>query len=500
MRSTSTCAHAATPASTVCPENAIDFSYQVDLSRCKSHRDCVRVCEAAGAIDFQREAQDVSEHFDLVLDLGAMPALALHQPPQGYFHAADDTALIAAVLQLRESVGEFEKPKFFNYRQKICAHSRNEVIGCRACIDVCSAQAIRSDASQKGKANKGARGGPAGMAGATGAGIGVAASGAGIIVEPHLCVGCGACTTVCPSGALSYATPSAPDMGQRLRTLLATYQRAGGRDAALLLHSQAAGAALIGDLGRAARTETAVRGVPARVLPVDTWHTASVGIDLWLAAIAYGASQVWVLMTAEEAPQYRAAVAEQMAVAQAVLSGLGFQGEHFRIVSATDVRLLDAALQAAPAAGVNRAASVCGAGRQTRHARPGDRAPGVVFSCGAGGDCLARAGQPIAQPVRQPESRHRQVHDVPELRERLPRSGAGRQPGSARSSSSSRRTACNAACVPAPAPRAPSRSIRACGCLTPARRGATRVCCTRSSPTRASNAANCSAPCPGSRT
>ena len=35
-----------------CPEQAIDFSYQIDLARCASHRDCVRVCEAAGAIDF----------------------------------------------------------------------------------------------------------------------------------------------------------------------------------------------------------------------------------------------------------------------------------------------------------------------------------------------------------------------------------------------------------------------------------------------------------------
>ncbi len=330
----------------VCPEGAIDFSYQVDMSRCKSHRDCVRVCEAAGAIDFQRGVQEVSEGFDLILDLGATPVLTLHQPPQGYHHATDDAALIKAVLQLRESVGEFEKPKFFNYKQKICAHSRNEVIGCRACIDVCSAQAIRSDASQKGKASK---------VGKIGAAIG--SSSAGIIVEPNLCVGCGACTTVCPSGALTYAIPRAGDMGQRLRTLLATYQRAGGRDAALLLHSQGAGAALIGDLGRAARTEKAVRGVPARVLPVDVWHTASSGIDLWLSAIAYGASQVWVLMTDEEAPAYRTAVAEQMAVAQAILTGLGFPGEHLRVVHASDVQTLDRALQAPPAAGVARCAS-----------------------------------------------------------------------------------------------------------------------------------------------
>src|SRR5829696_1957896 len=163
----------------VCPEQAIDFSYQIDLTRCSNHRDCVRACEAAGAIDFARPAQTVVESFDLVLDLGALPLLAAHQPPQGYFHASGDAALVEAVLQLRESVGEFEKPKFFQYKQKICAHSRNEQVGCTACIDVCSAAAIRSDASLKGKPG-----------------------GGGIVVEPHLCVGCGACTTVCPSGAL----------------------------------------------------------------------------------------------------------------------------------------------------------------------------------------------------------------------------------------------------------------------------------------------------------
>ncbi|HEX7438153.1 MAG TPA: 4Fe-4S dicluster domain-containing protein, partial [Caldimonas sp.] len=183
----------------VCPEQAIDFSYQIDLSKCTNHRDCVRVCDAAGAIDFQRAPQAVTEAFDLVLDLGATPQIAWHQPPQGYFHAADDAALIDAVLQLRESVGEFEKPRFFQYKQKICAHSRNEQIGCTACIDVCSAEAIRSDASGKGRTG-----------------------GGGIVVEAHLCVGCGACTTVCPSGALTYATPRPDEMGLRIRTLLAT--------------------------------------------------------------------------------------------------------------------------------------------------------------------------------------------------------------------------------------------------------------------------------------
>ncbi|WP_430423652.1 4Fe-4S dicluster domain-containing protein [Methylibium petroleiphilum] len=312
-----------------CPESAIDFSYQVDLAKCSAHRDCVKVCDAAGAIDFQRAPGETTERFDLVLDLGAEPLIGLHQPPQGYFHAADEAQLVSAALRLRGLVGEFEKPKFFQYKHKLCAHSRNEREGCTACIDVCSAQAISSRRSENGP-EKG-----------------------GIAVNPSLCVGCGACTTVCPSGALTYATPTPAHQGRRLRTLLSAYRQASGPklagDAALLLHSQGAGVQLIDALGRAARTEPAVRGVPARVIPVDVFHTASVGLDLWLAAIAQGASQVWVLMTDEEAPDYRAAVAAQMAVGQALLDGLGYRGRHLRLIEARDVATLDAALQAEPA-------------------------------------------------------------------------------------------------------------------------------------------------------
>jgi ferredoxin len=87
------------------------------------------------------------------------------------------------------------------------------------------------------------------------------------------------------------------------------------------------------------------------------WHTASTGIELWLSAIAFGASQVWVLMTDEEAPDYRSAVAAQMQVAQTILHGLGLSGEHLRIVSANDAPALDAALRAAPAQTVAKSAT-----------------------------------------------------------------------------------------------------------------------------------------------
>ncbi len=316
-----------------CPEGAIDFSYQVDLDRCRSHRECVRVCEAAGAIDFDRAPQAVKETCDLVLDLRASPAFTMHAPPQGYFHTSGDERRLAnAVLQLRELTGEFEKPRFVEYKRRLCAHSRNEQIGCDACIEVCSARAISSEATEGG----------------------------GIRVEPHLCVGCGACTTVCPSGALAYAAPGTEHQGLRIRTLLQTYVRAGATAApALLLHSQGVGRRLIEELGRAARVDPQVHGVPARVLPLDVWHTASVGLDLWLAAFAYGAGDVWILQTDEEAPGYREALQEQAAVANALMEGLGHAGR-VQLLSARDARdlpALDAALRQPAAGAVRRPAS-----------------------------------------------------------------------------------------------------------------------------------------------
>ncbi len=312
-----------------CPEGAIGFDYQIDGAVCKSHRACVKACGVAGAIDFTREPQSDSETFDLVLDLRSTPAFTQHARPQGYFlwDGADPRALV----ELRGLVGEFEKPKFFTYKQKLCAHSRNEKVGCNACIEVCSASAISSDYERQQ-----------------------------IKVNPNLCVGCGACTTVCPSGALTFAYPRAGEQGLKFKTLLSTYLRAGGKQPALLLHSQQEGTKLIGDLGRAARVDKDVLGVPARVLPVPVWHTASLGLDVWLSAVAYGASNVWVLMTGEEAPQYREAVRAQMDVAQAILNGLGYAGEHFRILSARDARdlaELDADLQLPAAQGVGKAAS-----------------------------------------------------------------------------------------------------------------------------------------------
>ena len=303
-----------------CPEHAIDWSYQIDLDACKAHRKCVIACGATGAIDFERRDTARTEPFDLVLDLQGTPQINLHQPPQGYLAPGSDAVAQAqAVAELAAMVGEFEKPKYFSYKASICAHSRSHKSGCNQCIDICSTAAIVADGDH-------------------------------VKVEPHLCMGCGACATVCPSGAMTYAYPTVPDLGARVRTVLSTYAKAGGRDVCLLLHAEDGRAAIAGLARRG-------RGLPARVIPLEVHHVASTGLDLWLAALAHGASQVAVLATGVEAPEYRAALEKQMEIADAIAQSLGYQGQHFRVFDGVDLKVLDTEVWSWPAALAVRSAA-----------------------------------------------------------------------------------------------------------------------------------------------
>jgi len=116
-----------------CPEQAIDFTYQIDLDKCKAHRACVKACGPVKAIDFGRVDRARKERFDLVLDLSAEPILKVPRKPQGYLAPGrDPLAQALAAAALAKLVGEFEKPKFFVYSERLCAHGRSAKIGCTA--------------------------------------------------------------------------------------------------------------------------------------------------------------------------------------------------------------------------------------------------------------------------------------------------------------------------------------------------------------------------------
>src|SRR5262245_2354923 len=299
-----------------CPEEAIGYDYQVDLAKCKAHRECVKACGEIGAVDFSRSDVSRAEGFDLVFDLSREPLIRLHQLPQGYFAPGDDPLDQAlAAREIASLVGEFEKPRFFSYSSRLCAHSRSGKQGCNACIDVCSSGAIRADGDH-------------------------------VKVEPHLCAGCGGCATVCPSGAMTYGYPKVPELGARLKFGLSPYRAPGRKDACILFHDGTDGRNALLSYGRKGK------GLPGRVIPIECFHVASIGMDLMLGALAYGASQVCILSTEKTADAYVEASKRQMGYAQTIVNALGYQGRHFAVIENP------AALwELQPAAGVGKAAT-----------------------------------------------------------------------------------------------------------------------------------------------
>src|SRR5450759_534116 len=129
---------------------------------------------------------------------------------------------------------------------------------------------------------------------------------------------------------MSYAYPRMADLGLRIKTLLATYRKAGGEDACLLFHNATEGRELVARLGRRGK------GLPARTIPLETFHVASLGIDTLLGAVAYGATRVVIVSSGSEAPEYLVSLKRQLGYAQEILSALGYGDTHFQLIEADD--------------------------------------------------------------------------------------------------------------------------------------------------------------------
>lgn len=300
-----------------------------------------------GAYRWGTPRDGAASRADLVLDLTGGPAL-LHATRLGYLRARPDDAaaverLVAAAAGL---VGGFDKPRFVEFREALCAHSRNRRTGCTRCLEVCPTGAITP-----GKDS--------------------------VALSAEICAGCGSCAAVCPTGAASYALPSPGFALSRLRTLVRGFAAAGGQDAVVLLHDEAQGEALLDALARHGE------GLPARVLPLRVNEVTALDLATLAAALAWGAGGVRVLLPGKR-PEGAEGVLRNLEFLRAALAGLGLDPERAGAVETDDPFALGEALWALPALRATGAAPFLALGssreilRQAMAALRPEGAPAVV--------------------------------------------------------------------------------------------------------------------------
>ncbi len=223
-------------------------------------------------------------HADVVLDLSPEVINRQQLLPPGYIHTHIDSENLNDVeAQLDDLVGEFDKPRYFDYDPSICAHSVNGKTVCKNCIDACPAGAIESAVD-------------------------------GIQVSPYLCQGGGSCATVCPSGAIRYVYPQLADSGNQLRKMLKEFHDLGGTRAIIMFHSET-------------DFPDSILETSSSILPFGVEELASVGPDLCLSALVYGASQV-VLLSSDQIPAKSLThLNRQIDWLQLLLDGLGLNSQ-----------------------------------------------------------------------------------------------------------------------------------------------------------------------------
>ena len=267
-----------------------------------------------GALMFGPSRNDARSSCDIILDLTGgtafFPAADLRD---GYLRAdpGNPAAMLQAVLKARDLIGTFEKPRYVSFDATLCAHSRSQVIGCTRCLDLCPTSAIT----------------PAGDH---------------VAIDANICAGCGQCAAACPTGAASYALPPEDALMRRLRAMLMAYREAGGEQAVVLVHDDPHGAPLIDALARFGD------GLPAHVLPFAVNEITQVGLESVAAAFAYGASAMRFLLRAR--PRHDVSgLMRTMALADPILTGLGFGAGRIATIETDDPDLLLEALRAIPA-------------------------------------------------------------------------------------------------------------------------------------------------------
>ncbi len=238
----------------------------------------------------QQAAENGEPRFDLVADLGRAPLFALERPPVGYLHLSDDQELAERLAELCVLTGIFDKPRYFRLDPEACAFTARGVPGCSRCLDVCPTDALKPINGR-------------------------------IQIDPHLCQGFGSCASACPTGAIAYHQPDANTSGDYLLRLLKHYREAGGEVPRLLIAGE----------NEREWVEAELTRLPANWLPIWVEESASLGIESWFAALAYGASAVRIVLGDDAPASVRALVERELASAVVLLAGAGLAADRIAL-------------------------------------------------------------------------------------------------------------------------------------------------------------------------
>ncbi|KLV07252.1 (Fe-S)-binding protein [Photobacterium aquae] len=235
--------------------------------------------------------------FDLIVDLTADGVMDVEIPAPGYYAIGASKAKLATVIEeLPAMIGTFDKPKYFRLNPDLCAHSSRGVSGCDRCLDACPAGALTSN-------------------------------GHAIDINPYLCQGVGTCATACPTEAITYALPDPDNTQHFVHRLLTRYQQEGGEAPTLLFFGNRDEAAVC----------SALAHFPSSVIPVALEELATVGIDTWFSALAYGAHQVLLATNTSYIPEtIDRVLRNELATAQTLLGDLGFDASRITLFDFAD--------------------------------------------------------------------------------------------------------------------------------------------------------------------
>jgi len=236
---------------------------------------------------------DKIDVFDLVLDLQPLPAFAGNRLPMGYYAPGKDKALLETALrELPELKGRFTKPQFTVFQKDRCLYGLSRVNNCQRCLEICPVSAIRTEHGR-------------------------------ISIDQHLCQGCGSCALVCPADAIHMINPSGDELAAEVRDLLTASLVDGTSPPVLVIHPE--------DITPEALKEI-LGNISGRPIMFRVEEVARIGPEILLAALAYGAASVIMVLSGDTPANIMHALESRQRICAAVLRGQDMQEDRIALL------------------------------------------------------------------------------------------------------------------------------------------------------------------------